>query len=359
MRTRLLTAILAFQVLLTFVPFASGAENMVEEELDQVTDLMRMGRLDEAVRGLNDMQATYPDHLRSWLVRGLVMAYSDRFAEGLSEVEDRLTSNPQDRAALAFEVGLRVGNGEFAAARTVSERLVQFSPESADAWDIHGGVLSLQDGADSRSDARAALDRALAIDPHHVDALINRGEQVMATDPVEAERYFRRAVDSRPGSTDANEALTTLLVSQNRTAEALEAYDSWLRERPLSSLALMGKAVLLADQGKYEDALWLVESVLKNDPENRDVLYLKGALLIDLGRSQEAVDVLNTLIELHPSDDAAEALRSEAAAAVQAGVSAVSVNRTTVPPTTAQTSLPTSLSVVALSVALLLFRPRQ
>lgn len=358
MRTRLLAAVLTCLILLTLVPSTYGAGDTTEEELDRITDLMRLGRLDEAAKGLDEMQMTHPDHLRSWLVRGLIMAYSDRFNEGLVEIKDRIALDPHDVAALAYEVGLRVGNGEFDAARTVSERLVQISPESADAWDIHGGVLSLHNGANSKAEALAALDRALAIDPRHVDALINRGEQTMPTDPAEAERYLRRAVDARPGSTDANEALTTLLVSQNRTTEALEAFDSWLRERPLSSLALTGKAVLLADQGKYADALWLVESVLKNDPENRDVLYLKGALLTDLGRHQEAVEALNTLLELHPGDDEAEALRSEAAAAVQAGATVATANRTASLPTTAPAPLLCGGSLVALSVAVLFFRPR-
>ncbi len=359
MRTRLLFAILACLVVLTCIPSISGAESTAEEQLDQVTDLMRMGRLDEALRELDGMQVTYPDHLRSWLVRGLIMAYSDRLGEGLSDVKDRLANDTHDGSALAFEVGLRVGDGEFTTARNISERLVQRNPESADAWDIHGGVLSLQEGGNSGADAVGALDRALAIDPRHVDALINRGEQTMPIDPTEAERYLRRAVDARPGSTDANEALTSLLISQNRTAEALEAYDSWLRERPLSSLALTGKAVLLADQGRYEDALWLVESVLKNDPKDRNVLYLKGALLTDLGRPQEAVDVLNTLLELHPGDEEAESLRSEAAATVQSRANGTTAKGTTALPTTARSPLPIDIVVGALSIAVFLHRCRR
>ncbi|HQJ88709.1 MAG TPA: tetratricopeptide repeat protein [Methanoregulaceae archaeon] len=354
MRSRVLTAVLACLVLATFVLPSSGEENASEEELDRVTDLMRMGRLDEALQVLQAFQATHPDHLRSWLVRGLILAYSDRFDEGLTEVRDRLAVDPRDVGALAYEVGLRVGHGEAGTARNISEQLVRLLPDSADAWDIHGGVLSLQDDAGIRTEAIAALDRAIAIDPHHVDALINRGEQAMPTDPAEAERYLRRAVDARPGSTDANEALTTLLVSQNRTAEALEVYDRWLRERPLSTLALTGKAVLLADQGRYEDALWLVENVLRNEPDHREALYLKGALLLDLRRPQEAVDVLNTLLELDPNDQEAEALRSEAALAVQATIQGTPANRTPQVSTTTQSPLPAGVGMVALLFALLL-----
>ncbi len=352
MRLRLLAAALACLCLLVIIPCATGGEIAAEEQLDHVTDLMRMGHLDEARTNLGTLQETYPDHLRSWMVYGLVLGYLDRVDEGLAEAGERLARDPTDGPGLALTVGLRVGNGEAAAAQAASVQLVDRFPESADAWDIHGGALTLQDDANAAAEAQTAFDRALAIDPRHVDALINRGEQTMPTDPAEAERYLRRAVDARPGSTDANEAYTTLLVSQNRTAEALEAYDRWLQQKPLAPLALMGKAIILADQGHHEDALWLIESGLRTEPENRDVLYMKGALLIDLGRPQEAVNVLNDLIALHPGDEEAESLRSEAAAAVQARSTGVTANVTTATTPAAKSPVPMAVAVLALIAAL-------
>ena len=229
-------------------------------------------------------------------------------------------------------------------------RLVARYPESADAWDIHGGVLSLQGGEDATRDARVAFDRALAIDPRHVDALINRGEQAGPTDPDSAERFLRRAVEARPASTDANDAWTTFLIGQNRTAEAVEAYDAWLGKQPANPIALMGKAIVLSGEGQYEDALWLVENIVRDDPGHRDGLYLKGELLVELGRPEEAVDAMNDLLAQYPDDEDAESLRSEAAAAVQAGTSAGNATRT---PTTPAARSPVTAAVALLALVAL------
>jgi tetratricopeptide (TPR) repeat protein len=340
---------------LFLIPVVTGADEDPEEMLDRVTDLIRLGHMDDADANLTQMQEIYPHHLRSWMVRGLVLAYTDRADEALTEAETILKTRPDDGRGLALMIGLRIASGEEADALAASEHLVAVFPDSADTWDIHGGVLSMQADDTTVDDAIAAFDRALALDPQHVDALINRGELAEPTDPDEAERYLKRAVDARPSSTDANEALTTFLIAQARDADALAAFDRWLRVTPQNPFALTGKAIVLADQGKYEDALWLIDSVLRSEPRDPDALYLKGQLLVDLDRPQEAVTVLNRLLELYPDDEDAQNLRTEAASAVQASATTTPVkNATNVrSTTTAVEESPVSPTVAMIALLLL------
>jgi tetratricopeptide (TPR) repeat protein len=242
-----------------------------------------------------------------------------------------------------------VADGDEGAAEDASTRLVAIFPESADAWDIRGGVLSLQ-GDDAASEAGNAFDRALAIDPLHVDALINRGELAGPSDPEAAERFLRRAVEARPASTDAHDAWTTFLVGQNRTTEALEAYDVWLEKQPANPIAMMGKATVLANEGRCDEALWLVENVVRDDPGYRDGLFLKGQLLLALDRPEEAVETMNDLLALYPGDEDAEWLRGQAAAAVQA---AAAGGNATVPPTTPAEKSPAPALVAVIALVLL------
>jgi len=350
MRSRLLPVVLAGLILLTLLPSVASADDRADRMLDQVTDLMRVGRMDEALTNLKTLQQAYPDHLRAWMVKGLILGYIGMADEGHAEADARLAKDPGDGGGLALTIGLALAGGDDGAAKEASSQLVARYPESADAWDIHGGVLSLQGGEDATRDARVAFDRALAIDPRHVDALINRGEQAGPTDPDSAERFLRRAVEARPASTDANDAWTTFLIGQNRTAEAVEAYDAWLGKQPANPIALMGKAIVLSGEGQYEDALWLVENIVRDDPGHRDGLYLKGELLVELGRPEEAVDAMNDLLAQYPDDEDAESLRSEAAAAVQAGTSAGNATRT---PTTPAARSPVTAAVALLALSAL------
>ncbi len=350
MRSRLLPAVLAGLILLALLPVAASADTGADRQLDQVTDLMRVGRMDEALANLTAMQQANPDQLRAWMIKGLILGYVGMADEGRAEANERLAADPADGGGLALAIGIAVADGDDATAKDASARLVAAFPESADAWDIRGGVLSMQSEDAAARESQAAFDRALAIDPKHVDALINRGEQAEPTDPDAAERFLKRAVEARPASTDANDAWTAFLIGQNRTAEALSAYDAWLGKQPASPIALMGKATVLADEGRYDEALWLVQNVVRDDTGYRDGLYLEGQLLLALGRPAEAVDAMNDLLEQYPGDEDAEGLRSEAAAAVQA---APTSGNTTRPPTTAATRSPAPAFAALLAFAVL------
>lgn len=341
-------AALAGLVLLSLLPIAAGAGS-VADSLDQVTDLMRVGRMDEALENLTVMQEANPEHLRAWMIRGLILAYIGNADGGIAEANDRLATDGEDGGGLALAVGIAVAVGDGATAEDASARLVSAHSESADAWDIRGGVLSLAGDEASVLDAEAAFDRALAIDPRHVDALINRGELAGPTDPDAAERFLRRAVAARPASTDANDALTAFLVGQDRTAAALEAYDAWLGASPANPIALMGKATVLADGGKYEEALWLIENAVRNDPGYRDGLLLKGQLLLALGRPAETVETMNDLLSMYPGDEEAQSLMSDAAAAVQ---SAGTTRNATTPATTPAERSPAPVIAAGIALAL-------
>ncbi len=350
MRSRLLPAVLSGLVLLALLPVAASADTGADRQLDQVTDLMRVGQMDEALANLTAMQQANPGNLRAWMIKGLILGYVGMTDEGRAEADKRLAASPADGGGLALAIGLAVANGDDAAAKDASARLVAAYPESADAWDIRGGVLSLQSDDTAARESQTAFDRALAIDPKHVDALINRGEQAAPTDPDVAERFLRRAVEAQPASTDANDAWTAFLVGQNRTADALAAYDAWLGKQPASPIAMMGKATVLADGGRYDEALWLVENVVRDDSGYRDGLYLEGELLLALGRPAEVVDAMNDLLAQYPGDEDAEALRSEAAAAVQAAAAGGNATRA---PTTPTAKSPASAFAALLAVAVL------
>lgn len=358
MRSRLIPVVLAGLVLLALLPVGATADENADSQLDQVTDLMRVGLMDEALADLTAMQDANPDHIRSWLVRGLVLGYMGRADEGRAEANARLAADPADGGGLALTVGLAIAEGDVSTAKEVSARLTAAHPESADAWDIRGGVLSLESGETAAREAMASFDRALAIDPQHIDALINRGELAGPTDPDEAERFLRRAVEARPESTDANDAWATFLIGQNRTADAIEAFDQWLGKQPGNPIALMGKASVLAVKGRYDEALWLVENVVRDDPGNRDGLYLKGELLFELGRLDEAVEAMSDLLEQYPGDEDAEALRSEAAAAVQSTAGGGNATRSATTPA-AGASAPLAAALLALAALGVILRRRR
>ena len=98
--------------------------------------------------------------------------------------------------------------------------------------------------------------------------------------------------------------------------------------------------------------------IVDDDPGNRDGLYLKGELLFELGRLDEAVEAMSDLLEQYPGDEDAEALRSEAAAAVQSTAGGGNATRSATTPA-AGASAPLAAALLALAALGVILRRRR
>jgi tetratricopeptide (TPR) repeat protein len=100
---------------------------------------------------------------------------------------------------------------------------------TADGWYAVGCEIEEDDPAE----ARAAYQRALAIDPKHVDAHVNLGcLEHEAGQLAEAERHYRAALAARPGDATAAFDLGVALEDLGRLAEARAAYQEALAGAP-------------------------------------------------------------------------------------------------------------------------------
>jgi tetratricopeptide (TPR) repeat protein len=89
-------------------------------------------------------------------------------------------SSPSDLAKRVLELQ---HSGTPEEALTVTTQWVQDEPHSSDAWAAHARTLDAQD---KPADAMAALDRAIAIHPDHVVALLHRGQLLYQLKQFEA-----------------------------------------------------------------------------------------------------------------------------------------------------------------------------
>jgi len=254
------------------------AAKVVGLSVEQVRSFVRSGFLAPARGPRRQMRFSFSDLVLLRAARGLVEARipSRRVRAALLRLRDQL---PEGRPITSVQIsadGDRVvvsdggarwqpESGQFVFDFDVEDLRRRIAPlvpraaeapaEDADGWYNLGCDLESEDGAR----ARAAYQRALSINPGHVEALVNLGRLLHeGGDAHSAESYYRRA----------------------------------LEVRPKDAVAAFNLGVALEDQGRGHEAVEVYRHALEIDPECADAHFNLGRLYERLGRRMEALQHL-------------------------------------------------------------------
>jgi tetratricopeptide (TPR) repeat protein len=121
-----------------------------------------------------------------------------------------------------------------------------------------------------------------------------------AGDLRRAEQLYRRVLESNAVNADAWPLLAAVLQSQNKHAEAANAYQHALRLRPDSPDLCCGLASALAALNRRDEAEDQYRRALRLQPGHADALAQLGLLLAERGRLDEAVALLRQATQARP-----------------------------------------------------------
>ena len=178
------------------------------------------------------------------------------------------------------------------------DRALEIDPRHVDAWDGKGKTLAL---LGCNEEAIACFDRALESDPNHVGAWIGKG--VALSDlgrKQEAIACYDRALESAPrvarGWTEKGAALSDL----GRKEEAIACYDRALGIDPRVTLAWNNKGAALSVLGRKQEAIACYDRALEIDTRVAPTWNNKGAALSEVGRHEEAITSYDRALEIDP-----------------------------------------------------------
>lgn len=155
-------------------------------------------------------------------------------------------------------------------------------------------------------EAARVLDRLLARQPHHADALNLRGVAALHLgDAREAHAFLRRAVSVAPREPMFRENLAEAMLRDGRPEQAAEQAARARRDGPSRGrpLALLGRAAL--DQGQLVRAVQHLEAAFTMGEHGDDVLLALAVALTRTGRGEEAVSACDVVLARRPSEPAA------------------------------------------------------
>jgi DNA-binding winged helix-turn-helix (wHTH) protein/TolB-like protein/Tfp pilus assembly protein PilF len=186
--------------------------------------------------------------------------------------------------------GLRRASGEFRRATDLDPACARAWAGQAFAWrgmSITGDVAP----AEAFALANAAVDKALALDPHLAEAHASRGfiQFWHDWDWTAAEASFRHAIELNPSLAEARMGYAHLLSNLGRFDEALPQAREARELDPLSPLVNSLEAAFLHAAGQSAAAEVRIESALALAPRFWLALLTRGTIALDSGRTAMAV----------------------------------------------------------------------
>lgn len=208
-------------------------------------------------------------------------------------------ASAQELYLLGRHLFLRRGPGDLAAAERHFQRAVQLDPQHARAWTALAGVHhvrafdELNDPDYRLEDQRAALERALAIDPTLGEAHVRLARYFTAKgDAAAAAAAFERAKLLAPVDPLVIASLAHQALLDGQLDTAIELADRVVQLDPLSAVYRGNLGHMLLAAGRFEAALAQLRRMQVLSPDQSESRVDIALALLLLGRDEEAHEAI-------------------------------------------------------------------
>ncbi|MBK8870094.1 MAG: tetratricopeptide repeat protein [Elusimicrobia bacterium] len=235
-------------------------------------------------------------------LRGLVDQEEGRPLHAAAVYQEVLRKD--SRAGLVNEdlTDAAMASGQSDVALQAALRYVEVSTANAGAYLLLGRVhLGRGEGAA----ARAAFEKALALDPGNIEALNLAASQRQIQDPLGARGLYEKFLRTHPENDDVRTTLAEVQRRQGDVKSAIESYEKIVRSDPSHSEALLALAGLYDVSQSTPAAIAAYEKYLDIFPDHFDVLSRVGQLKLLEGDIDGAQSYLDRALVIDPHNGAA------------------------------------------------------
>ena len=228
-----------------------------------------------------------------------------QLAEAEALYAEILRQDGRQPDALNLMAVLTAQNGRIDRALELIRAAIVEQPENHHFRFNHGHILELS-GSPS---AVAAYREALTIEPHHLPALINLGNLLLASDRIgEAIDCFNRAITVEPSFAPAHEGLGVALQRRHDLAGALAAFESARGLDPDGVESNANLGALLIELGRAAEATPYLRRALQRAPERSELWSTLATALLEQGDIQGAHEAAREALARAPQSSRATAV---------------------------------------------------
>ena len=151
-------------------------------------------------------------------------------------------------------------------------------------------------------EAKGLFEQVLGLEPDSPEALIGLARYSIIKGDIESSmRFAAQAVRKNATNTDALLFLGDLFRAQNKTDQALSAFDQVIKIDPDNTTAYINRATLKINTGEFEEARLSVESAKAISPDNLIVIYTQALLDFSQDNHSEALNSIQQVLSLAPN----------------------------------------------------------
>jgi len=301
-----------------------GVATILEGGIQRSGDRVRVNvQLIEASTDRHLWAETYDEELTAANVFAIQSDLAKQIAGALQatltpETEARIEARPTESLE-ALDLNARArylllessldSREKFEQGRDLLLRAIEADSGYAQAWAslgavyLNAGRLAFIPPDEAASLARAAVNRALELDPDLSDAHSARGMLLRESlEYEEAEKEILRAIELNPGSSEDHRRYASLLLQLDRHEESVAVARRAVQLDPLSVQArrTLGDAMWWA--GDWAGTVAESYKLLEMEPNDPWAYYNAGYGHAMLGYDQEAIEAFHRAVELDPTD---------------------------------------------------------
>ncbi len=266
---------------------------------DLGVELQDQGRFASAIEHYQEVLAEHPEHLRARFNLAVIYHDQKRYDAAKREYRRLLHDHPQHARSLINLADIADAEGDAARAYVLLLRAVDAAPEQAYPYSYLGRYLQRHG---RRHQARAAYERALAIEE---DSLTHYrlGTLWLELDrPADAMAAFTRAVDLDPDNSNALYQLAALSMKAGRHAEAERYLQRLTQLTPHEAEIFVWLGQIYLKRGQYATAALHFWEARDLQPDATDIEHL---LLVVYQKLLERQQTIVTRGRTRPSAPAA------------------------------------------------------
>ncbi len=230
-------------------------------------------------------------------VEVLQKAVSTAPSSGCALCRASLLNLARTRLALAL-----IASGRAAEAVTVARQATEANEKAGEAFAILGTAI-LADNKAGWSDAIAQAQMGAFNNPKNplVNVLVAKIFEA-GSNPAQAERHYRMALEADPAYAPAQVALIQALVGSGKLDEALDLAKKLVEKAPQSGDAQLMLGTILIRKGQWGDATSSLEQAVKYSPGNALAHAALGTDFQYVGESEKAAEEYRQAVKLDPKN---------------------------------------------------------
>ena len=233
----------------------------------------------------------HPDDAEAMGSLALAEAKLGNRDEALRLIFASVAKNPANLRPAGVLIGLFTAKGDLDTAKSISRKLAEMLPNSADAATLRAQVsLASKDVPD----ADAQLNHALELKRDFRPALqLQLRREIMKNDPANAEQTT--AALAKLPEERVWAAYARLLLAEKKQNEAVSEYQRIVKEHPDSRALHDEYSAVLMSIGRNREAEAATSETLAKNPKDTAALIQRATIRVDLGDTEGASKDINTL----------------------------------------------------------------